>query len=56
MYTSIQSLSPYRILKADEHSAGKKRCVCVGGRVGNEDLKTSTNIRWVRQDLKWSKE
>ena len=33
-------------------------CVGVVGRgagVRNEDLKTSTNIRWVRQDLKWNK-
>ena len=38
MYTSIESLSPYRISKADEHSAGKNG-VCVLG--GGWEMKTS---------------
>ena len=42
MYTSIESLSPYRILRADEHSAGKNGvCVCWEAEVGRGGMKTS---------------
>lgn len=44
MYMSVEFLSPYCILRADEYSERKKK--------GMKSSKPGSNISWVRKDVK----